>query len=97
MEPAQGRLRPAPPDSSTVGVLIDRLGTTLCAQFQDAFAGMIRAPDGAIEVYSNGDPALADAVTTIRASSDGTVAVRLVPGMKNSLASLERLQTRVTA
>jgi hypothetical protein len=48
-------------------------------------------------VYSTGDPVLAVAVHQLQADNGGAIRVRVVTGMTNSLATLERLQQSVLA
>jgi len=60
------------------------------------FAGVGRGSDGALEVYATvSDPALIAIVEQIHASTGRRVPVRVVPGMKNSVASLESVFARV--
>jgi hypothetical protein len=54
-------------------------------------------PDGRVEIYSTGDPALAAAVRNIERASDRTVPVRIISGMTNSYADLRALQAQVDA
>jgi hypothetical protein len=96
MKPPQGTPRPAPPDDSPFAVLSHRLQTRLRAEFPDAFAGIVRVGD-AFEVYSTGDPGLATAVERLQAEVSREISVRVVTGMTNSLATLERLQENVLA
>ena len=56
----------------------------------------MRGPDGAVEVYVTvSDPALTDLVEEVHASTGRRIPVRVVAGMKNSLASLESIFARV--
>jgi hypothetical protein len=62
----------------------------------ETFAGIVRGSDGAVEVFVTvADPVLAALVHEVHASTGRRVPVRVVPGMKNSLASLESLFARV--
>ncbi|MDP9252551.1 MAG: hypothetical protein M3O80_06050, partial [Chloroflexota bacterium] len=78
-------------------VLTRALDARLRADFPNAFAGFVRASDGALEVYSTGDPALAALVHELQPESGGSVPVRVVTGMTNSLMVLERLHEQVRA
>jgi hypothetical protein len=93
VKPPESAPRPAPPEDSPFAVLARRLHR-LRADFPDAFAGIVRVADG-FEVYSTGDPGLAAAVR--QAERGSGIDVRVVTGMANSLATLERLQERVLA
>jgi hypothetical protein len=95
MKPSQGPPRPAPPDDSPFAVLTQTLDARLRADFPNSFAGFVRASDGALEVYSTGDPALSTVVHEVQAESGGRIAVRVVTGMTNSLIALERLHEQV--
>ena len=64
-------------------------------EFPGVFAGFVRAADGGFDVYSTGDPALALLVQELQAESGGRIAVRVVTGVTNSLAVLERLHEDV--
>lgn len=56
----------------------------------------MRGADGAVEVYVTiSDPALAALVDEVHGSTGRRIPVRVVAGMKNSLASLESLFARV--
>jgi hypothetical protein len=88
--------RPAPPDDSPFPSLAGALDARLRAEAPATFAGIVRGPDGAVEVYATvSDPALVAIVEEVHASTGRRIAVRVVPGMKNSLASLENLFARV--
>ena len=66
------------------------------AEAPDTFAGIVRGPDGAVEVYATlSNPALVAIVEEVHASTGRRIEVRVVAGMKNSLASLESLFARV--
>ena len=66
------------------------------AEAPSTFAGIVRGPDGAVEVYVTvADRALTALVEEVHVSTGHRVPVRLVAGMKNSLASLESLFARV--
>jgi hypothetical protein len=68
----------------------------LRAEAPSTFAGIVRGPDGAVEVYITvADRALTALVEEVHVSTGRRVPVRLVAGMKNSLASLESLFARV--
>ena len=59
---------------------------------------MARKPDGVFEVYATvADSAFLAVVEAVRASSGYEGLVRVVPGMKNSLASLDAVFARVRA
>lgn len=56
----------------------------------------MRGPDGSVEVYATvADPVLTAIVEEVHAATGRRIGVRLVAGMKNSLASLETLFARV--
>jgi len=86
--PAGGYLSPA-----------GRLEIKLRAVAPDSFAGL--ALDGgnrAVVVYATiVEPALTDAIAEVQASTAGGLAVRVVSGLKNSLAALERVRDQITA
>jgi hypothetical protein len=88
--------KPAPPDDSPFPSLAGALDARLRAEAPNTFAGIVRGPDGAVEVYATVlDPGLADLVEEVHVSSGRRVPVRVVAGMKNSLASLESLFDRI--
>jgi hypothetical protein len=90
------RPKPAPPDDSPFPSLAGALDARLRVEAPGTFAGIVRGPDGAVEVYATvSDPALVAIVEEIHASSGRRIGVRVVAGMKNSLASLENLFARV--
>jgi hypothetical protein len=86
----------ARPDDSPFPSLAGALNARLRAAASRTFAGIVRGPDGAVEVYVTvSDPTLVAIVEEVHASTGRRVPVRVVPGMKNSLASLENLFARV--
>src|SRR6266550_321868 len=86
----------ARPNDSPFSSLAGALNARLRADAPSAFAGIVRGPDGAVEVYVTvSDPALVAMVDEVHASTGRPIAVRVVPGMKNSLAALENLFARV--
>ena len=88
--------RAARPNDSPFSSLAGALNARLRADASSAFAGIVRGPDGAVEVYVTvSDPALVAIVDEVHASTGRRIAVRVVPGMKNSLAALENLFARV--
>jgi hypothetical protein len=90
--------KPAKPDDSPFPSLARALDARLRAEAPGTFAGIVRGPDGALEVYVTvTDSALAALVDEVHASTGRRVPVRVVAGMKNSLASLESLFARVRA
>ncbi len=97
MKPLQGVPRPALADDSPSAVLARKLEAQLRTEFPNAFAGMVHAADGGFDVYSTGDPRLPVVVQQLQADSGGGIEVRVVTGMTNSLAVLERLHEQVRA
>ena len=90
--------RAAPPEDSPFPSLAVALDARLCADAPDKFAGIVRGADGAVEVYATvSDPALIALVEEVHASTGRRIAVRIVAGMKNNLASLESLFERIRA
>jgi hypothetical protein len=88
--------KPARPDDSPFASLATALDERLRAEAPSAFAGIVRGPDGAVEVYATvSDPALIAIVEELHASTSREIPVRVVAGMKNSLASLESLFARI--
>jgi hypothetical protein len=88
--------RTATPDDSPFASLAGTLDARLRAEAPDTFAGIVRGPDGAVEVYATlSNPALVAVVEEVHASTGRRIEVRVVAGMKNSLASLESLFARV--
>jgi hypothetical protein len=86
----------ATPDDSPFPSLARALDGRLRAEAAGTFAGIVRGPDGAVEVYLTViDPALTALVEEVHASTGRRIPVRVVAGMKNSLASLESLFARV--
>jgi hypothetical protein len=86
----------AQPDYSPFPSLARALDARLRAAAPSTFAGIVRGPDGAVEVYVTvSDRTLLAVVEEVHASTGRRVPVRVVPGMKNSLASLENLFARV--
>lgn len=92
--PAQSP-QPAPLDDSQTAAVVGELSARLRAGFPAAFAGIVRAADGDLEVYSTGDPNLLLEVQNLQADRGGGIAIRVVTGATNSLAVLERLQEDV--
>lgn len=73
------------------------LDARLRAEVPNSFAGMARKAD-AFEVYATvSDPVLMAVVESVRGTSGYQGLVRVVPGMKNSLSSLEAVFARVRA
>lgn len=88
--------RPAPSDNSPFPSLAGALNARLRAEAPTKFAGTVRGSDGAVEVYATvADPAFTAIVEEVHASTGRRVPVRVVAGMKNSLASLDSLVTRI--
>src|SRR2546423_4924034 len=88
--------RAATPDDSPFPSLARALDARLRAEAPSAFAGIVRGPDGAVEVWVTvSDPVLTALVEEVHASTGRRIPVRVVAGMKNSLASLESLFARV--
>jgi hypothetical protein len=88
--------RPAPPEDSPFLSLVGALNARLRAEAPTKFAGIGRGPDGAVEVYATvSDPAFTTLVEEVHLASGSQVPVRVAAGMKNSLASLERLFARI--
>jgi len=86
----------ARPNDSPFSSLAEALNARLRADSSSTFAGIVRGPDGAVEVYVTvSDPALVAIVEEVHASTGRRIAVRVVPGMKNSLAALENLFARI--
>lgn len=86
--------RSARPDDSPAS----RLQTKLHAVAPSSFAGLVVDGDRSLIVYATVvEPALSDAIAEIQASTTGGVAVRVVSGLKNSLATLESVRDQVTA
>jgi hypothetical protein len=70
----------------------------LRAEAPSTFAGIVRGPDGAVEVYATVfDHAMTAIVEEVHALTGRRVPVRVVAGMKNDLASLESVFGRVRA
>lgn len=86
-------------------ILIARLDATLRSYAPDAFAGLAIAPDGAIEVYIGGfETAASELVSATVAETQAALAigcslpiVRLIPGQRNSLATLESVHGALRA
>ena len=90
--------KPARPDDSPFALLTRGLDARLRAEAPSSFAGMARKPDGVFEVYATvADPAFLAVVEAVRTESGYQGALRVVPGMKNSLLSLEAVFARVRA
>src|SRR5438046_5559742 len=86
----------ARPDDSPFPSLAGALNARWRTDASSTFAGIVRGPDGAVDVYVTvSDPALVAIVEEVHASTGRRIAVRVVPGMKNSLESLENLFARV--
>jgi hypothetical protein len=86
----------ARPDDSPFASLTRALDARLRAEAPSSFAGMARKTDGSFEVYTTvSDPTLIAVVEGVRAESGYQGVVRVVPGMKNSLLSLEAVFARV--
>jgi hypothetical protein len=86
----------ATPDDSPFRSLARTLDARLRADAASAFAGIVRGTDGAVEVYVTvSDAALTALVDEVHGSTGRRIPVRVVAGMKNSLASLESLFARV--
>ena len=88
--------KPARPDDSPFPSLATALDTRLRADAPSTFAGIVRGADGAVEVYATeSNPALIAIVQEVRSSTGYRIPVRVVPGVRNSLASLETLFARI--
>lgn len=88
--------KPARPDDSPFPSLASALDARLRAEAPSTFAGIVRGADGAVEVYVTvSDPVLVAIVEEVHASTGRRIPVRVVPGMLNSLASLEGLFARI--
>jgi hypothetical protein len=87
--------RPAGPYLSPAG----RLEIKLRAVAPDSFAGLaLDGGDRAVVVYTTVvEPALTAAIVEVQASTPGGLAVRVVSGLTNSLATLEMVRDRITA
>jgi hypothetical protein len=86
--------RPARPYVSPAG----QLETKLRAVAPDSFAGLALDGDRSVVVYATVvEPALTSAITEVQASTPGGLTVRLVSGLNNSLATLERVRDQITA
>jgi hypothetical protein len=84
----------ARPDDSPAS----RLQTKLRAVAPSSFAGLVVDGDRSLIVYATVvEPALSDAISEIQASTPGGVAVRVVSGLKNSLATLESVRDQISA
>ncbi|OLC09852.1 MAG: hypothetical protein AUH39_03580 [Chloroflexi bacterium 13_1_40CM_67_9] len=87
---------PAPPNDSPFHALARALDTRLRADAPDTFAGIVRGADGAVEVLVTlSPPTLVAIVEEVHASTGRRIAVRVVAGLKNNLASLESLFARI--
>ena len=86
---------PARPYLSPAG----RLEIKLRAVAPDSFAGLaLDGGDRAVVVYTTVvEPALTAAIAEVQASTPGGLAVRVVSGLHNSLATLEMVRDRITA
>ena len=90
--------KPAKPDDSPFALLTRGLDSRLRAEAPSSFAGMARKADGVFEVYATvADSAFIAVVEAVRASSGYQGPVRVVPGMRNSVASLDAVFARVKA
>ncbi len=90
--------KPARPDDSPFASLQRALEPRLRTEAHGAFAGIGRGADGALEVYATvSDSALMAVVEEVHGSTSRRVPVRIVPGMKNSLLTLEAVFARVKA
>jgi hypothetical protein len=88
----------ASPDNSPFTSLASALDARLRADAPTTFAGIVRGEDGAVEVYATvSDAALTALVEEVHASTGRRIAVRVVAGNKNNLASLETLFGRIRA
>ena len=86
----------ARPDDSPFALLTRALDARLRAEAPSSFVGMARKTDGSFEVYTTvSDPTLIAVVEGVRAERGYQGVVRVVPGMKNSLLSLEAVFARV--
>jgi hypothetical protein len=88
--------RAAQPDDSPFASLARALDARLRADTPGTFAGIVRGSDGSVEVYATvADPVLTALVDEVHAATGRRIGVRVIAGMKNSLASLEDLFARV--
>ena len=63
----------------------------------DSFAGLAIDGDRSVVVYTTVvEPALTTAIAEVQASTPGGLTVRLVSGLNNSLATLERVRDQIT-
>jgi hypothetical protein len=86
--------RSARPDDSPAS----RLQTRLRVVAPASFAGLVVDGDRSFIVYATVvEPALSDAVSEIQASTTGGVAVRVVSGLRNTLATLESVRDQISA
>jgi hypothetical protein len=86
----------ARPDDSPFPSLARALDARLRAEAPGTFAGIVRGSDGAVEVYATVTNAtFISLVEEVHASTGRRIPVRIVAGLKNSLASLESLFARV--
>jgi hypothetical protein len=89
--------RVAPADDSPAAELRRQLDTQLRTAFPRSYAGLANDRDGAIVVYSTGDPVLEDAVSRLQAAAKVPVPVRIASSVTNTLAVLEQLRAAVRA
>jgi len=86
--------RSARPDDSPAS----RLQTKLRAVAPSSFAGLVVDRDRSLIVYATVvEPAITDAIGEVQASTAGGIAVRVVSGLSNSLATLESVRDQITA
>jgi hypothetical protein len=84
-----------PEDSPRANVL--RILSRLRQEAPDSFAGIIVAPDDSIELLMTvSTPATLRAIDEARKSSRDAVRVRVIEGLKHSLADLERVRDAIT-
>jgi len=89
-----GAPKSARPDDSPAS----RLQTRLRVVAPASFAGLVVDGDRSFIVYATVvEPALSDAISEIQASTTGGVAVRVVSGLRNTLATLESVRDQISA
>jgi len=90
--------KPAPPYNGLgPSALAASLDTNLRASALGTYAGTAIADDGSIEVYATtADATVANVISKIQGSTNNKTPVKIIPGSKNTLASLEQVRDTIT-
>ncbi len=97
--PSEGeRAAAALPEPSPYHMLLSALQTRLSVEAATSFAGTARGSDGGIDVYVTAADARVNAIVQeLRSAVGGGANVRIVDGMKNSVATLESVRDEILA